>query len=173
VLFEALVADNLEVGRPDEGSLIFDRRIHSDTDSGFATRVITRGVKATVNVCYKHSAASNTAKGGRALRIETVINPPTDFGVNRRLGHLDELQARPVQPTAACWTLNGPVGAASLPAQPLRGSRSHPPMARRDSQPERCASAIPGSWPWPVPYPAAQPVVGFTVFTVLGEPSCG
>jgi hypothetical protein len=35
--FEALVADNLGIGRPDEVSLIFDRRIRSDTEAGFAT----------------------------------------------------------------------------------------------------------------------------------------
>ena len=30
---------------------------------------------------------------GRALRIVTVINGPSDLGVLRRLEHLDELQA--------------------------------------------------------------------------------
>jgi hypothetical protein len=53
--FEALVQDNLGIGRPDEVSLIFDRRIRSDTQTGFATRVVTRGVDVTVNVFYKHS----------------------------------------------------------------------------------------------------------------------
>lgn len=33
-------------------------------------------------------------KEGRALRIETVINSPTDQGVLRRLEHLDQLQAK-------------------------------------------------------------------------------
>jgi hypothetical protein len=92
--FEALVADNLGIGRPDEVSLIFDRRIHSDTDTGFATRVVTRGVDVTVNCLYKHSRIKQYLKEGRALRIETVINSPTDLGVGRRLCHLDELQAK-------------------------------------------------------------------------------
>jgi hypothetical protein len=56
--------------------------------------VVTRGVEVTVNCCYKHSRIKQYLKQGRALRIETVINAPTDFGVNRRLGHLDELQAK-------------------------------------------------------------------------------
>src|SRR6266508_4080925 len=76
--FEALVVDNLGIGRPDEVSLIFDRRIRSDTETGF----------------YKHSRIKQYLKEGRALRIETVINSPTDLGVNRRLAHLDELQAK-------------------------------------------------------------------------------
>jgi hypothetical protein len=92
--FEALVADNLGIGRPDEVSLIFDRQVRSTTQTGFATRVITRGVDVTVNCFYKHSRIKQYLKEGRALRIETVINSPTDFGVNRRLQHLDALQAR-------------------------------------------------------------------------------
>ena len=92
--FDALVADNLGVGRPDEISLIFDRRIRSDTDTGFATRVVTRGVDVTVNVFYKHSRIKQYLKEGRALRVETVINSPDDLGCQRRLVHLDQLQAR-------------------------------------------------------------------------------
>jgi hypothetical protein len=92
--FDALVQDNLGVGRPDEVSLIFDRRIRSDTDTGFATRVVTHGVDVTVNVFYKHSRIKQYLKEGRALRVETVINSPDDLGVARRLAHLDELQAK-------------------------------------------------------------------------------
>src|SRR6266542_2538902 len=92
--FDALVADNLGTGRPDEVSLIFDRRIRSDTDSGFATRVITRGVDVTVNVVYKHARIKQYLKEGRAIRVETVCNSPGDLGCQRRLVHLDQLQAR-------------------------------------------------------------------------------
>ena len=92
--FEALVADNLGIGRPDEVSLIFDRRIRSDTDTGFATKIVTRGVDVTINVFYKHSRIKQYLKEGRALRIETVINSPTDLGCLRRLEHLEELQGK-------------------------------------------------------------------------------
>jgi len=92
--FEALVADNLGIGRPDEVSLIFDRRIRSDTQTGFATRVVTRGVDVTVNCFYKHSRIKQYLKEGRALRVETVVNSPDDLGVGRRLVNLDELQAK-------------------------------------------------------------------------------
>jgi hypothetical protein len=56
--------------------------------------VVTRGVDVTVNVLYKHSRIKQYLKEGRALRVETVINSPTDLGVNRRLRHLEELQAK-------------------------------------------------------------------------------
>jgi hypothetical protein len=92
--FEALVQDNLGIGRPDEVWLIFDRRIRSDTQTGFATRVVTRGVEVTVNVFSKHSRIKQCLKEGRALRVETVINSPDDLGVGRRLAHLGELQAK-------------------------------------------------------------------------------
>jgi len=47
-----------------------------------------------VNVLYKHSRIKEYLKEGRALRIETVCNSPTDLGCNRRLHNLPELQAK-------------------------------------------------------------------------------
>ena len=92
--FEALVADNLDLGRPEQIELIFGRKILPSTPGVFATRVVTRGVDVTVNVGYKHSRTKEYFKEGRALRIETVVNDPTDLGVLRRLVHLPELQAK-------------------------------------------------------------------------------
>jgi len=90
--FEALVADNLDLGRPDTMELIFGRQVRSSTTGVFATRVVTRGVDVTINAFYKHSRVKQYFKDGRALRIETVVNNPNDLGVLRRLQHLDELQ---------------------------------------------------------------------------------
>jgi hypothetical protein len=92
--FDALVTDNLDLGRPDEVQLIFDRRVTRRTPGTFSTRVVTRGVDVTVNVAYKASRIKEYLKAGRALRIETVINDPTDLGCQRRLHNLPELQAR-------------------------------------------------------------------------------
>ncbi len=89
--FEATVADNLDIGRPDEVKLIFSRQIRKTTQSEFATKVVTRGTDVTTNVFYKHSRIKEYLKEGRALRIETVVNSPTDFGVQRRLCNLAEL----------------------------------------------------------------------------------
>lgn len=94
--FETLVADNLDLGRPEKVEVIFGRRIpRTATATGvFATRVVTTGVDVSINVGYKHSRAKQYFKQGRALRIETVINDPTDLGVLRRIAHLGELVAR-------------------------------------------------------------------------------
>lgn len=92
--FDALVADNLDLGRPDQIELIFGRKVRPSTPGVFGTRVVTKGVDVTVNVGYKHSRTKQYFKEGRALRIETVVNDPTDLGVLRRLEHLPDLQAK-------------------------------------------------------------------------------
>jgi hypothetical protein len=97
--FEALIADNLDIGRPASVEIIFGRRIRRDTTGTFKTAIDrpaigpdTGGV--VLNVFYKHSRVKQYLKDGRAMRIETVINAPRDLGCNARLPNLAELQAR-------------------------------------------------------------------------------
>jgi hypothetical protein len=98
--FEALVVDNLDIGRPDRVELIFaghPRRWGRPPKVAptYKTRIATRDtIGVTVNADYKHSRIKQYLKDGRALRIETVINKPGDLGCKRRLQHLDELQAK-------------------------------------------------------------------------------
>jgi hypothetical protein len=88
--FEALVADNIGIGRPEEISLVFARQAKSTTDR-FATRVVSRGTDVRIDFRYKSSRVKQYLKGARALRVETVINKPADLGVKARLAHLPEL----------------------------------------------------------------------------------
>jgi hypothetical protein len=94
--FDALVTDNLDLGRPDTVEIIFGRRILNGrqraTQGTFKTKVITRGTEITINAFYRHSRIKQYLKDGRALRIETVINSPTDLRIGRRLHNLGELQ---------------------------------------------------------------------------------
>jgi hypothetical protein len=97
--FEALVADNLDVGRPDSVELIFTghkgrRGRLPKVEQVYKTKVVTRETMVTVNAFYKHSRIKQYLKDGRALRIETVVNSPTDLRCLRRLQNLDELQAK-------------------------------------------------------------------------------
>ena len=92
--FDALVTDNLDLGRPDTIEIISGRQVRAGTASEFKTKIVARGTEVTVNAFYKHSRIKQYLKDGRALRIETVINDPGDLGCLRRLRHLDELQAR-------------------------------------------------------------------------------
>ena len=73
--------------------IIFGRKITSRTPGRFRTRVIHRGVEPQIQAHYKHSKVKQYLKEGRALRTETTVNDPYDFGVGRLL-NADELAAR-------------------------------------------------------------------------------
>lgn len=90
-LVEALIRDNLDLGRPGRVSLIFDRAVTKRTPSEFHTRVLREGVLPTIRIRYKHSALKQYFKDGRALRTEMMINNPQDFGINRGLPNLRAL----------------------------------------------------------------------------------
>ena len=90
--FADVIRENLDLGRPDQVQLIFDRRINKRTPSRYRTRVITEGVEPSLHVDYKHSRIKQYHKEGRALRTETIINDCYDFGIGRRLSNLDELK---------------------------------------------------------------------------------
>lgn len=91
--FERVIAEGIGLGRPSEVELIFGRRIQANTPGLFRTRVITRGVEPRLSIHYKGSRVKQYLKEGRAIRIETVINSPTDIGVHRRIAHLGQLGA--------------------------------------------------------------------------------
>jgi hypothetical protein len=92
--FEALLVDNLDIGRPEEMQIVFGRRVRTDPPAGYRTRLLRAGDQVTVNAYFRHSRVKSYLKQGRALRVETVVNDPGDLGVPRRLQHLDEIFAR-------------------------------------------------------------------------------
>lgn len=90
--FERVIGENLDLGRPDQVSLIFKRRINKRTPGKFSTRVITQGVDPSLQVSYKHSRIKQYFKLERALRTETVINDTRDFGIGKLLHNLPLLR---------------------------------------------------------------------------------
>jgi hypothetical protein len=92
VFFEEVIRENLDIGRPDQVQLIFQRRITKRTPGRFRTRVITQGVVPSLHIDYKHSRIKQYHKEGRALRTETTINDPRDFDLGKRLSHLPALR---------------------------------------------------------------------------------
>ena len=94
LLFEQIIRENLDLGRPTQVGLIFDRRVSKRTPGQFRTRVITEGVTPSLHVDYKHCRIKQYHKEGRALRTETTINDATDFALRKRLQHLPALRAR-------------------------------------------------------------------------------
>jgi hypothetical protein len=79
--FEALVADNVGVGRPEQVAILFARQVRTTTKEPFRTRVFGPGTEVKMDFPYKHSRVKQYLKEGRALRIETIINKPYDIGV--------------------------------------------------------------------------------------------
>jgi hypothetical protein len=84
-LVESIIRDNLDLGRPDQVSLLFERRVTQATPSEFHSRVIQHGVLPSIRVKYKHSALKQYFKDGRGLRSEMMFNNLADFGFNKGL----------------------------------------------------------------------------------------
>lgn len=149
VFFEHVIRDNLDTGRPDQIALIFNRRIHHGRKRGtpgrFRTRVITDGVTPSLHLDYKHTGIKQYHKEGRALRTETTINDPGDFGIgkrltnlpalreigfsaNRRLLRVQRLDHDPITGTTALHQLTDPViteAGTRIPGLQLGQQRSH------------------------------------------------
>jgi hypothetical protein len=83
--FEGVIRDHLDVGRPSQVALIFDKKVTTKTPGTFGTKVITRGVDPQINCYYKSSRIKQYFKEHRALRTETVIGDTRDFGIGRRV----------------------------------------------------------------------------------------
>jgi hypothetical protein len=96
IFFEQVIRDNLDIGRPDQVGLIFDRRIirgrRHYTPGQFRTRVITDGVTPSLHVDYKKTKIKQYHKLGKALRTETTINDTKDFAIGKRLHNLPALR---------------------------------------------------------------------------------
>jgi hypothetical protein len=90
--FEAVIQENLDLGRPDRVQLVFDRKITGATPGRFHTRVIEEGVNPSLYINYKKAVLKQYFKENCALRTETIINNPKDFYVRKALASLPYLQ---------------------------------------------------------------------------------
>jgi hypothetical protein len=122
IFFEQVLHDNLDLGRPDQVGLVFDRRIirtgRTRTPGRFRTRVITQGVVPSLHIDFKNSKIKQYHKQGRALRTETTINDTRDFGLSKRLTNLPAL--RQIGFTANRRLL----GVQRLSHDPIRGAQA-------------------------------------------------
>src|SRR3954469_9317405 len=92
VFFEEVIRENLDIGRPSQVQLIFDRRVSRTTPGRFRTRVITEGVIPSLHIDYKNTRIKQYHKEGRALRTETTVNNTRDFGIGKLLKNLPALR---------------------------------------------------------------------------------
>jgi hypothetical protein len=155
--FEALVSDNLDIGRPELIELVFKRGQPRGRKAKWdsKTKIVSYGTEVNVNAFYRHSRIKRRM-GGRCASRRWSTTPMTwaacdasSISMSCNLEH--------VRSTPRCSILNVSARAASLRAQPLSGSHS-PPSPRMAGGPRPYGSATLGSRPWPAPYaPACSP----------------
>jgi len=97
ILFEEIIRENLDIGRPDRVQLIFNRRVTKKTPGRFRTRVLTDGVIPSLHVDYKKNRLKQYFKqvpGVREVgaRTEMIINNTRDFYIGKRLCNLPALR---------------------------------------------------------------------------------
>ena len=93
--FEEIIRENLDLGRPDRVNLIFPSPVTRRTPPpsfGYRTRIITDGVNPSVHFEYKHSHVKQYFKEDQALRTETTVNHPGDFGLTKQITNLKTLR---------------------------------------------------------------------------------
>ncbi len=137
LFFEQVIRENLDLGRPEEVQLIFNRKITRRTPGRFRTRILTQDVTPSLNVYYKNTRIKQYHKENRALRTETTINNTYDFSIgkrlhnlpklreigfaaNRRLLEVERLSHDCMLAEDAFQTINGPVGVGRQRASGLR-----------------------------------------------------
>jgi hypothetical protein len=86
--FEEVIRENLDLGRPDRVSLVFDRKIVKTTPGAFRTRVFQDGVHPSMHIEYKSCHVKQYFKENQALRTETTINNTDDFYIGKDLSNL-------------------------------------------------------------------------------------
>ena len=97
ILFEEIIRENLDIGRPDMVQLVFDRRVTKKTPGRFRTRVLTEGVIPSLHVDYKNSRIKQYFKRVPDVvevgaRTATTINNTRDFYIGKRLCNLPALR---------------------------------------------------------------------------------
>jgi hypothetical protein len=92
MFFEQVIRENLDLGRPEQVQLIFNRKVTKKTPGRFRTQIVTPDVTPSLNVFYKNTRIKQYHKENRALRTETTINNTYDFGIRKRLCNLPELR---------------------------------------------------------------------------------
>jgi hypothetical protein len=90
VFFEEVIRENLDLGRPDQVALVFDKRVTRRTPGWFRSRVLTAGVTPSLHLDYFWNRIKQYFKEGRGLRTETTLNHPAAFKLRKGLQSLPQ-----------------------------------------------------------------------------------
>ncbi len=113
LFFEQVIRENLDLGRPDEVQLIFNRKITSRTPGRFRTRILTQDVTPSLNVYYKNTRIKQYHKENRLASVYAICR---------------NCAKSVLRPTAACSRSSASVMTACWRKTPSRPStaRSQP-----------------------------------------------
>lgn len=116
-----------------------------NTPGIFRARVFGPGTEVKLEFRYKQSRVKQYLKEGRALRIETVINKPSDLGVLARPEHLPELVAQGRQVNGRLLSIERAGQGCAIGSALFE--RIHQPYIREGQRPELFASGTHAPWP--------------------------
>jgi hypothetical protein len=109
--FEALIADYLDLGRPNNVEIIFNRRIRRDTPGTFRTAIDRRDNGGVlVNVFYKNSRLKQYLKPCRTAEPATMIKVGKSIAVCR---FRDTSAPSPTTPKSRALTTRPPSSVAT------------------------------------------------------------
>jgi hypothetical protein len=146
LFFEQVIRENLDLGRPDEVQLIFDRRITRRTPGRMRTRILTQGVTPSLHVPTRTPASSNITRSSAPCAPKPRSTTPTtsasanDSTTCRNCGK--SASAR----IAGCSKSSASATTASSPRRPF--SRSTARSGMPANAPPHCALPIPASMPY-------------------------
>ena len=92
IFFEEVIRENLDIGRPKQVQLIFDRRVIRPPPAHFVPESSPMESVPSLHIDYKGTRLKQYHKEGRALRTETTINNTYDFYIGKNLRNLPALR---------------------------------------------------------------------------------
>ena len=123
--FEALVGDNLDLGRPDEVQLIFDRRSAKTPEAPSRPGSSPAASRSPSTSSTSTPGSSSTSrKAGRCASRRWSTSPPTS-AASVACPTCPSCNERPGPPTGGCLPCNVP--ARAVPSRPSCSSGSHCP----------------------------------------------
>jgi hypothetical protein len=158
--FEALLCENMDLGRPENVELLFRRGQRSGRPAlppvggggGFKTKIDRYCDLVTLNVFYRNSRLKQYLKDGVALRIETVVSDPRDLRCNRQLQNLPELQDK-ARAINARLLETGTAGQGTALVSPVIERITRPTVTDDGRKAPALRFGDLRSRPWPTPSP--------------------
>src|SRR5262249_9797821 len=121
IFFEDVIRENLDIGRPKQVQLIFDRGGTKSTPGSFRTRVITDGVHPCT-LTIRVRASSSTTKKVRRCAPRRPLTTPRIF-ISAKASGTSPLSGRSaLRPTVASWTSRPSRTTAFSPRRPSTNS---------------------------------------------------